>query len=65
MIAIRNPWSNGQIEWYNRTIEAELHKFVLECPGGSWWEFLPDVVRGLHLLLVHATAFTHYMLVFS
>ena len=57
MIATMNPRANGQIGWYNCTIEAGLRKFVLECPGGSWWEFLPDLVRGLHLLPVHAIRF--------
>ena len=39
-ISTRNPRANGQIERYNRTIEAMLRKFSVECPGGRWWDFL-------------------------
>ena len=46
-------------------IEVRLQKLVLECRGGSWWEFLPDVVKGLYLLLVCAKGFAPYMLLFK
>ena len=46
-------------------IEAGLWKFASEYLGGFWWEFLLDVVRGLHLSLVCVTRFAPYVLVFK
>ena len=34
LITTMNPRANGQIERYNRTLEAGLHKLAAACPGG-------------------------------
>ena len=65
MILSRNPRANGQVECFNQTIEANLCKFAIECPGGKWWEFLQDIARGLRLLPVQASGYAPYVLVFK
>ena len=53
------------MERFSQTIEANLHKFAIACPGGKWWEFLPDIARGLRLLPVRASGYAPYVLVFK
>ena len=40
VISTQNPRKNGKVERFNQTIEANLQKFAVECPGGNWWEFV-------------------------
>ena len=65
MISSQNPSANGQVERFYQTIEANLCKFSIECPGGKWWEFLQDIARGLRLLPVRASGYAPYVLVFK
>ena len=61
-ISTQNPCANGQIENDNRTIEATLRKFSVECLGGSWWDFLQDIAQALRLLPVRASDYTTFVL---
>ena len=65
MISSRNPRANGQVERYNQTIKANLQKFAVECPAGRWWNFLPDIARGLRLLPVKASGYAPHVLVYK
>ena len=59
-----NPRANGLIERYNGCIAAGLRRLSVGCPGGYWWEFLPDVLAGLRLLPSRA-GYSPYLAVFK
>ena len=65
VISARNPWSNGQVERFNKTIKTNLRKLAIECPVGKWWEFLANIARGLRLLPVKASGYAPYVLVYK
>lgn len=64
-IATRNPRANGQVERFNRSLEAGLRRFATAAPSDAWDEHLADVLRGLRLMPTRATGFSPYVLVYK
>ena len=60
-----NPRANGQVERMIRSIKAALRRFAVHCADGKWWEFLPDIARGLRLIPTRATGYSPYIIVFK
>ncbi len=64
-IATMNPRANGQVERMVRSVKAAIRRFTAHCKDGQWWEFLPDIARGLRVLPTRATGFSPHVLVFK
>lgn len=48
-----------------REVKKGLRMFTSSCPGGNWWDFLPDIARGLRVIPNRATGYAPFVLAFK
>ena len=65
LIVTHNPCANGQIEYCNRSVKVDLHKFASVFPDRAWWYHLGNVAQWLRLFPVRATGFSLFVLIYK
>lgn len=65
LISTMHPRANGLVERQVRTVKAGFRRFFEMCPGGRWWEALPDILRATRVIPVRATGLAPHTVVFK
>ena len=60
-----HPRSNGQVERFNKEIKIAIRKYCGLHPGTSWFDWIPDVLCGLRMLVAKSHGYSPYFLVYK
>jgi hypothetical protein len=63
LTSVASPRSNGQVERYNRTLEAAINTSVKN--ENEWQSVLPDIIWGMNNTINSSTGFTPHRLMFG
>lgn len=64
LISTNHPRANGLAERYVGVVKAGFRRLKSECPGGEWYDFIPEVLLGLRML-PSRVGYSPFMLVYK